>query len=85
MQCPPGGLSGAEIARATGLASGTLYPILFRLEKSGWFKSHWEEVSPSEVKRPRRRLYVVTALGEAEAWTAFREVTLDMREPLWQL
>ena len=32
MECPQEGLSGAQIARATKLASGTLYPILARLE-----------------------------------------------------
>src|SRR5439155_14399820 len=29
-------LSGAEIGRATKLLSGTLYPILLRLEEAGW-------------------------------------------------
>jgi DNA-binding PadR family transcriptional regulator len=85
MQRPSGGLSGAEIARATGLASGTLYPLLFRLEKSAWLKSKWEDVSPSEVKRPRRRLYQVTALGEAKTREAFKEFLPDLTEPLWQL
>ncbi len=84
MQCPSRGLSGAEIARATGLASGTLYPILFRLEKSAWLKSNWEDVCPSEVKRPRRRLYQVTAVGETETRAAFKELMPDLREPLWQ-
>jgi DNA-binding PadR family transcriptional regulator len=78
------GISGAEIARSTGLASGTLYPILFRLERSGWLQSHWEDVVPSEVKRPRKRLYRVTALGEVETRAAFRELMPDLREPLWQ-
>jgi DNA-binding PadR family transcriptional regulator len=84
MSCPAYGLSGAEIARTTGLASGTLYPILFRLEKSAWLQSEWEDINPSEAKRPRRRLYRVTALGEAETRAAFRELMPDLREPLWQ-
>jgi len=66
-------MSGAEIARSTGLASGTLYPILFRLERSGWLSSHWEEINPSDVGRPRRRLYRLTGLGESAARCAFRE------------
>jgi len=78
------GISGAEIARLTGLASGTLYPILFRLEKSGWLTSRWEEVIPSEVKRPRKRLYTFTGLGEAETRAAFREILPDLKEPIWQ-
>lgn len=65
--------SGIEISRATGLASGTLYPILFRLEEAGWLESEWEEVIPSEVKRPRRRLYLMTAVGESNARASFKE------------
>jgi DNA-binding PadR family transcriptional regulator len=71
---PTDRLSGIEISRATGLASGTLYPILFRLEEAGWLESEWEEVVPAQVKRPRRRLYRITALGETSARTSFREI-----------
>lgn len=67
-------LSGFEILRSTGLASGTLYPILFRLEEAGWLESEWEDVAPSQVKRPRRRLYRMTALGERSARASFREL-----------
>jgi DNA-binding PadR family transcriptional regulator len=56
-------LSGADIATRGHLASGTLYPILLRLESAGWLASHWEKVNPSEVGRPRRRLYRLTAKG----------------------
>jgi DNA-binding MarR family transcriptional regulator len=70
---PKEGLSGADIGRSTGLASGTLYPILFRLEKSGWVESEWEEVVPAEAKRPRKRLYRLTGVGEAAARSSFRE------------
>jgi PadR family transcriptional regulator, regulatory protein PadR len=84
MACPDSGLSGAEIARATGLASGTLYPILFRLEKSGWLNSRWEEVDPSEVKRPRKRLYNVTALGAIKIKSSFRELMPNPTEFVWQ-
>lgn len=59
-------VSGAEIARATGLASGTTYPILIRLEQAGWLRSEWEETSPRGLQRPRRRLYSVTPLGHAK-------------------
>ena len=67
-------LSGVDISRSTGLASGTLYPILFRLEEAGWLESAWENVSASEVKRPRRRLYRITAVGESCARRSFAEV-----------
>ena len=66
-------VSGIEISRSTGLASGTLYPILFRLEKAGWVESEWEDAVPSIIKRPRRRLYRITGLGEENARASFRE------------
>jgi PadR family transcriptional regulator, regulatory protein PadR len=71
---PTDRLSGIEISRSTGLASGTLYPILFRLEGAGWLESEWEEVAATEVKRPRRRLYRITAIGETNARASFREL-----------
>jgi len=48
---------------STGLSSGTLYPILMRLDEAGWLESRWEKVDPARVGRPRRRLYRITALG----------------------
>lgn len=67
-------LSGAEIARMTKLASGTLYPILLRLEEAGWLSSRWEIGDPHELGRPRRRFYRVTALGAKRAKEAIREL-----------
>jgi PadR family transcriptional regulator, regulatory protein PadR len=59
--------AGADLFGATRLASGTLYPILLRLEAAGWLKSRWENVEPSEVARPKRRLYRITAMGVRRA------------------
>jgi PadR family transcriptional regulator, regulatory protein PadR len=67
-------LSGAWIARATKLQSGTLYPILMRLEKAGWLMSRWEDGDPRELGRPRRRLYRITGLGSKKAKAAFDEL-----------
>ncbi len=59
--------SGADIVRATGLKTGTLYPILMRLEEAGWLGSHWEEGVPAQLGRPRKRFYSVTGVGRAHA------------------
>ena len=67
-------LSGADISRATKLASGTLYPILFRLERAGWLESRWEEDDPKTLGRPRRRFYQVTALGARNARAAVKDL-----------
>ena len=56
-------VSGVEIGRETKLASGSLYPILARLEKAGWLHSEWETEEPSALGRPRRRMYKLTAQG----------------------
>ena len=67
-------LAGADIAKESKLASGSLYPILMRLEAAGWLSSQWEESAPQMMGRPRRRLYKVTGLGMQKARSAFREL-----------
>jgi PadR family transcriptional regulator PadR len=59
--------SGADIAKHTRASSGTLYPLLARLESAGWATSEWEAVEPAKVGRPRRRFYKLTALGRTKA------------------
>ena len=55
---------GRDIANETGLKSGTLHPILARLEGAGLVESFWEEPSAHEdQKRPRRRYYRLCADG----------------------
>jgi PadR family transcriptional regulator, regulatory protein PadR len=48
---------GIEICAAAGLPSGTVHPILARLERIGWVTSSWEEIDPSVEGRPKRRYY----------------------------
>lgn len=54
---------GLDIADTAGLKSGSLYPILARLEDHGWLTSRWEDLNPSDEGRPRRRYYKITADG----------------------
>ena len=56
---------GYDLSKATGLKSGTLYPILMRLEGHGWLEARWEEAPQSG--KPPRHLYRLTALGLQEA------------------
>ena len=60
---------GLELMHDTRLPSGTLYPILVRLERAGWVQSRWEDVDPAVEGRPSRRYYRLTADGAAEART----------------
>ncbi len=48
---------GLQLCEAAGLASGTIHPILARLEKAGWLTSRWEEIDARDEGRPRRRYY----------------------------
>ncbi|HEY2947271.1 MAG TPA: helix-turn-helix transcriptional regulator [Micromonosporaceae bacterium] len=58
---------GLDLMHDTGLASGTLYPILVRLERAGWVESHWEDINPVAEGRPNRRYYRLTRDGTALA------------------
>jgi PadR family transcriptional regulator, regulatory protein PadR len=71
LENPVDELAGADVQRRSKLLSGTLYPILLRLETAGWFVSRWEAVDPAAVGRPRRRLYRLTPSGLARASEVF--------------
>ena len=48
----------------TGLPSGTVYPILSKLEDSGFLKSRWEDARIAKrEKRPPRKSYEITVAG----------------------
>jgi DNA-binding PadR family transcriptional regulator len=56
---------GFDLMDATGLPSGTVYPLLRRLEARGLVRSRWErEAAAHGAGRPRRRNYELTAIGE---------------------
>lgn len=67
---PVGEHYGLDIATCTGLKSGSLYPILGRLEDNGWVTSRWEDIDPTDEGRPRRRYYRLTPDGIAMAKAA---------------
>ncbi|BCJ36216.1 hypothetical protein Athai_37190 [Actinocatenispora thailandica] len=56
---------GLELMHATGQPSGTLYPILTRLQQAGWVEGEWERADASEMGRPPRRYYQLTPDGVA--------------------
>lgn len=78
-----GELSGAEISREVKLQSGTLYPLLMRLEQCGWLESRWETEDPHALGRPRRRYYKVTGIGQTRARAALRELEPLMGRLAW--
>lgn len=57
---------GFDIMDATALPSGTVYPILRRLDREGLLRSAWEKASIAQrEQRPPRRYYEITGAGAA--------------------
>ncbi len=75
---PTAWLHGYLVAKQTGLASGTLYPILIRLAEQQLIEAHWEDEQPAG--RPRRHLYRLTGNGLVAARTALAQAAAK-RQP----
>jgi DNA-binding PadR family transcriptional regulator len=59
---------GLEIMKRTELTSGSCYTILAKLENIGWIESRLEDAAvAARERRPRRRYYRLTGVGEASA------------------
>lgn len=52
---------GYELTSLTGIRSGTLYPLLIRLESQGYLEAEWQKASATG--RPPRHAYRLTAAG----------------------
>ncbi|MFZ0382558.1 MAG: PadR family transcriptional regulator [Solirubrobacteraceae bacterium] len=68
---------GYELAKETGLRSGTLYPVLIRLADRGLVEACWEDEQPAG--RPRRHLYRLTSDGVAAARAALTDERSRLR------
>ncbi|MFI9509078.1 PadR family transcriptional regulator [Nocardia sp. NPDC052566] len=58
---------GLKISQASGLPTGSIYPILTRLETAGWVTSAREDIDESAEGRRRRRYYQLTNEGATNA------------------
>lgn len=68
---------GFDIMDFTALPSGTVYPILRRLEDHGLVRSEWEGVQEAHGdRRPRRRNYELTEAGRAALGLADERLAL---------
>jgi DNA-binding PadR family transcriptional regulator len=64
---------GFDIMEISGLADGTVYPALRRLERAGMLDSEWEDAEHAAAdRRPPRRYYRLTEQGEELLETARR-------------
>ena len=70
---------GLQICEQAGLPSGTIHPILGRLEhEHGWLTSRWEDIRPEDEGRPRRRYYRLTEDGAERARLALAQATTSL-------
>ena len=53
---------GYELSARTGIKSGTLYPLLIRLEAQAFLEAEWQQ--PAASGRPPRHAYRLTAAGQ---------------------
>ena len=83
LHAPREARSGAEIGRETGIGSGTLYPMLARLEEASWLSSAWEDGDPTVLGRPRKRLYQLTGLGQRRASENLAELHVPEGALIW--
>lgn len=61
-----GARHGFDIIDRTALPSGTVYPILRRLERDGFASADWEDAVIAQAEqRPPRRYYELTPAGRA--------------------
>jgi PadR family transcriptional regulator, regulatory protein PadR len=76
LQAPSDGLYGLQLAEAVNLPTGSIYPILARLEQAEWISGDWEprEQAAAAGRRRRRRYYRLTPLGRRAATTAVAEM-----------
>jgi PadR family transcriptional regulator len=77
---------GLRVGQEAGLASGTIHPILARLEACGWLESWWEDLGQQAVGRPRRRFYRLTpdgAVGAARALSRVEAQAQAAEMPRW--
>jgi len=72
---------GFDLMRSTGLASGTMYVILARLERAGWLTSEQEDIEPVVYGRPARRLYRLTPDGAQTARLELAALSEELRPP----
>lgn len=75
---PTDWLYGLELAKLTGLKSGSLYPILIRLADRALLESRWLE--PKDPGRPPRHAYRITAAGLRALADVEHAPTMSLRE-----
>jgi PadR family transcriptional regulator, regulatory protein PadR len=73
---------GFELMQLTGQPSGTLYPILAKLERMGWLVGGREDIDPRTAGRPPRRFYRIEGAAAADARVELAALSERFRPPV---
>lgn len=73
---------GFELMKVTGMQSGTLYPLLAKLEKAGWLTVGKENIDPRAEGRPARRFYKISGDAVPVARQQLAELSERYRPPV---
>ena len=73
---------GFELMKLTGMASGSLYPMLAKLEGAGWLTRGKEDIDPRAAGRPARTNYTITGAAVSAARIQLAELSERYRPPV---
>lgn len=72
---------GFELMKLTGMASGSLYPMLAKFEAAGWLTRGREDIDPCIAGRPARTHYRITGSAVSAARIQLAELSERYRPP----
>ena len=78
---PAGRYHGYDLMKAARLSSGTLYPMLGRLERDGLLTAAWEPRTDDPSGRPPRKYYQLTGEGSRVARIELARASSAARAP----
>jgi PadR family transcriptional regulator, regulatory protein PadR len=73
---------GFELMKLTRIASGSLYPMLARLEGAGWLARGKESIDPHVAGRPVRANYIITGAAVSAARIQLAALSERYRPPV---
>jgi len=73
---------GFELMKVTGMASGSLYPMLAKFEGAGWLIKGKESIDPRAAGRPARTNYTITGAAASAARIQLAELSERFRPPV---
>jgi PadR family transcriptional regulator len=73
---------GFELMKLTNMASGSLYPMLAKLERAGWLTRGRENIDPRAAGRPARTHYTITGAAVSAGRIQLAALSEQFRPPV---